>query len=392
MKTFQADYLYTPEGWRSGAWLTLDDRGRVLSIGSGEAPAGCQRLRGILCPGFVNAHCHLELSALRGKIPPGSGMAGFIRTLVEQRREIPPEAFAPAAEEALAQALAAGTAAFGDICNTGLTAELKARYPHIYFWSFLEVLGLDESQAEARLEAALELAGHFAGHPHSLSPHAPYSLSPKLMALLAARIEKRLSVHLLESPGERELLASGGGELGELFRQMKLPLPKWPEAAPLAFLGAHLPQALPWLLVHNTEIQAEEIRWLIQHTADPWFCICPRSSEYIHRRPPPAELLMRHTDRICIGTDSLASNDRLDPFAEVCTLLEQFPQISLHQALRWATTGGAQALGLFPQLGSFEPGTAPGLLLIEEISEDLKPTQHSRVSLLEKPAIPSPHA
>lgn len=391
MKTFQADYLYTPEGWQAGGWLTLDEAGRVVRTGSGEAPADCQQLRGILCPGFVNAHCHLELSALRGQIPPGSGMAGFIGSVVQRRRELPAAVFIPAAAEALEEAIAGGTAAFGDVCNTDLSAGLKARYPHIFFWSFIEVLGLDEAQAEARLKAALQVAAGFAGQPHSFSPHAPYSLSPKLMALLAERIEGRLSLHLLESPAERDLLAEGSGELAALFRQMHLPLPQWPEPAPLGFIGAHLPRGLPWLLVHNTDIRADEIQWLLQHTADPWFCICPRSSAYIHRRPPPANLLMRHTDRICIGTDSLASNDRLDMFAEVCALLEQFPEISLHQALHWAITGGARALGVFPALGSFTPGCAPGLLLIEEISEDMKPGPRSKVNLLAMPAMILPY-
>ncbi|TAE46091.1 MAG: hypothetical protein EAZ89_20745 [Bacteroidetes bacterium] len=365
-----APRIYSPEGWLTNYVLDIQADGRIIDLRPARAGEEAEHFPGILSPGWVNAHCHLELSAMKGLIPEGIGMTAFIAAVFRLRGQM------EQAEEkaaALMDALhAGGTAAIGDICNTPLTAPLKRLRPQLRTWSFLELPGLAPERAAAVMEQGLSLAEAFEGLPHSFTPHAPYSMSAPLLALIRDQHPTRMSVHLLESEAERQFICEDSGPMADFFRTAGFAYAPFVPPHPLGYILSYLPQKQEVLFVHNTEMQADEIEMALSADIVPWFCLCPRSNAYLHDRLPDMNLFLQHPERVCLGTDSLASNHSADVGDEISFLHAHYPEISLHTLLQWATTNGAKALGFDKELGAFIPGSKPGIILIEEVPDGLK--------------------
>ena len=147
MRWISPTYTYTPEGWKTDLAVAIDEDGLVADLGAVPAGASPMELDGLLVPGFVNAHCHLELSGLQGMIPEGTGMAGFVRRLMEARAGLNDEDAKVAIGHAMDAAHASGTVAIGDICNGSLSIEAKQDRPEVYTHSFIELLGLEGFRA-----------------------------------------------------------------------------------------------------------------------------------------------------------------------------------------------------------------------------------------------------
>jgi len=371
-RKFRGDRLFDGYRFRGEAVLVTDDKGKILDILDEAADA--ESFTGILMPGLVNCHCHLELSGLLGKIPRGTGLVPFLLDVMRRRQEV--EALTGAAmERAASGMLAEGIVAVGDICNTAATVALKAHSP-LRYYNFIEVAGWLPQQAESRLQSARSLQQAFLDNglrPAVLVPHAPYSVSQPLWKGLQESYRGQVvSMHNGEAPEEDLFFREGRGSFTQLYQGMGIDNSHFtpPGTSSLQATIGQLEEAAGILLVHNTFTPAEDIRLLEEKglLRRTFFCTCIKANLYIENALPPLETLRRQGVAIVLGTDSLASNDRLSLFDEIAFIRSHFPAIPIAEILSWATINGAKALQMDGTLGSFEKGKVPGVVLWDEAS------------------------
>ncbi len=350
--------------------ITLDDEGRITAIDEWQqldSLAATEFYAGALCAGFVNAHCHAELSYLHGAIERGSGFAGFARAIGQVRGAFSAEQRQSALRAADARMWSEGVQAVADIVNDDSSFEVKSR-SKIYYKSFAEFFGL--SSVATAIESLCR-------HPHtSPTPHSTYSVQDAAFRDVAEMAAgEPLSIHFMESPDEAALYR-GEGSLAAWYSRMGWQCDFLHHGSPAGRLAGVLAATTPLMLVHNCCITDEDITIITNHFTRPvaWV-LCPRSNDYISGLRPPVELLRQHEALICIGTDSLASNDSLSMIEEIKALGD----VPLAEAIKWATINGARALGLEHQMGSIEVGKRPGVVLIEgvEMDESLRLAPHA---------------
>ena len=369
-----SNWLWTPEGFLRRPLVTLDDGGRILDVRTCDAPDRepfTEFHAGLLTPSFVNAHCHLELSALRGRIPEGCGFAGFARAMGEVRGLADEEERRAAIAAADAEMTRGGIVAVGDIANGEAAFDVKSA-GRIAYRTFAEFFGLRTMAADS-LRPLLR-------HPRtSLTPHSVYSVQDAPFRALCAEGTAPLSIHFMESPAEAELFA-GRGPLHEWYARAGFACDFLHYGSPAERLVRSIPAERPLILVHACCVGEEEVRRILAHfTAPVYWCLCPRSNRYISRLAPPVALLRSLGARICLGTDSLASNRSLSLLDE----LRALGGVPLRESLRWATLGGAEALGLDDALGTVAPGKRPGLNLLTGLDfERMALTPDTRVKPL----------
>lgn len=369
-----SNWLWTPEGFLRRPLVTLDDGGRILDVRTCDAPDRepfTEFHAGLLTPGFVNAHCHLELSALRGRIPEGCGFAGFARAMGEVRGLADEEERRAAIAAADAEMTRGGIVVVGDIANGEAAFDVKSA-GRIAYRTFAEFFGLRTMAADS-LRPLLR-------HPRtSLTPHSVYSVQDAPFRALCAEGTAPLSIHFMESPAEAELFA-GRGPLHEWYARAGFACDFLHYGSPAERLVRSIPAERPLILVHACCVGEEEVRRILAHfTAPVYWCLCPRSNRYISRLEPPVALLRSLGARICLGTDSLASNRSLSLLDE----LRALGGVPLRESLRWATLGGAEALGLDDALGTVAPGKRPGLNLLTGLDfERMALTPDTRVKPL----------
>ena len=375
-RKFQADKIFTGfEFLDPGHVLILDEDGKVMEIlAEMDAGEGIERYRGILCPGFINAHCHLELSHLKNTIPPHTGLIPFLLDVVS-KRDHDQSLILDCIENAEKEMELEGIVAVGDICNTSITLQSKCK-SKIKWNNFIEVLSMKDEKAEANLlhyEGILDaFNGAATNMKSSLVPHAPYSISNKTFEGINNRTGHSIvSMHSQENPAEDELYAKGTGDFIRLFNKLGL------AESPFTVSGkSSLQSCLPYfnkqqriILVHNTFTAAEDIVFALDHAKEHLsgvhFCICANANRYIENQMPPIDLLMKHKAEIVLGTDSYSSNWQLSIAAEIRTIRKELPEIPLQCILQWATINGARALERDDALGSFEPGKKPGIVLLD---------------------------
>jgi len=340
-----------------------------------EVPGDASRIEqheGMLCPSFVNAHCHLELSHLYRRIPEHTGLVEFVSRIPEVRKEDNSVLIREAVLEAARQMHDKGIIAVGDISNTTDTLGVRDRIP-LHMHTFIECMGIIPDLAGKRFEAsqAVYEAYKVAGGPYlrraTIVPHAPYSVSRPLLERIAAVAGAGVvSVHNQESEAEIRFFADRSGDLLQLYNALQIDTSRLDitGTSSLEYIVSGLPKKTPLILVHNTFTSESDIAYLQDRCGDISLCVCPNANWYIERRLPDIPMLERSGFRICLGTDSLASNYGLDIYAEVLVILEHFPSIPLETVLRWATLNGAKALQMDDIIGSLEPGKRPGLNLI----------------------------
>lgn len=358
MRRIAAHYLIDRGTVRPRPIVEADDEGRIVSVGEWErldGDAATEFYAGALCAGFVNAHCHSELSYLHGAIPRGSGFAGFARAIGQVRGGFTADERRRALQAADARMWHEGVQAVGDVVNDDSSFGVKSR-SRIAYRNFAEVFGLNADTSAAR---------GLLRHPAtSLTPHSTYSLQDGVFREIAAEGSAPLSVHFMESPDEAALYR-GEGSLAEWYGRMGWKCDFLGYGSPAARIAASVPPERHVILVHGCCASEEEMQILGDHfTAPVAWALCPRSNLYISGLRPPVELLRRRGERICIGTDSLASNDSLSILEE----LKALPEVPLPEVLEWATLNGAQALGMEAEAGSVEAGKRCGLVLIENIA------------------------
>ncbi|HEY4108332.1 amidohydrolase family protein [Puia sp.] len=371
-RKFKADYLFTGEGFAAAdSVLVTTDEGRVQDVVPAAAAGdGVLYSPGILCPGFVNCHCHLELSHLRGVIPEGTGLVEFLGTVIRGRGAGLAVDTGDQAER-IRSAIAAGEremldngiVAVGDICNTADTLEQK-RPGRLRYYNFIETAGFIEGGAPMRFDHSLRVSGELG--TGSIVPHAPYSVSPALFRLIAGQAKGGIqTIHNQEDEEEDRFLFSGDGSFLRLYAALGLDISFFRGTGKRSlesWLG-YFDRRQPLIAVHNVATREEDLRIAAGYALS--FCLCPNANLYIGGRLPDVGLLVRSGCFIVVGTDSLASNHGLSVLEELKTLERAFPELDTASLLRWATMNGAAALGMEAELGSFAPGKQPGVILIE---------------------------
>ncbi|MGI8890999.1 MAG: amidohydrolase family protein [Chthoniobacterales bacterium] len=323
----------------------------------------------ILLPGLINAHCHLDFTSLRGLIRPQRSFADWILQINALRRDLSDEEFLAAIAQGFAEARRWGTTTIANV--ESMPALLDSMPPPpLRTWWFAELIDV-----RPRLSAEEMMANSLSFlHPRrdwvggfGLSPHAPYTASPRLTRLAANTAAKEklpLTMHLAESAEEMEMFREGGGKLFDLLRGLGRPMEDCGRGqTPLAVMLERGVVDENWLMVHLNELIEEDFARLED---GPRFQIahCPRSSRYFAHRPFALEKLGKLGFNIALGTDSLASNSSLSLFAEMQVLQEKHPWLQPEQTLKMVTTNAARALFQEKTLGKIRPGYQADLICL----------------------------
>ena len=330
-----------------------------------------EKFSGSLCPGFINSHCHLELSNLKGQIEEKKGMAGFIRQLIKKRFPFNDEIMQQSFIDADAEMMNNGIVAVGDISNFKHTLKIKSE-SKLYYHTYIELTGLNPYDAGTVIEKGNALIAEFKNVQYgksSLSPHAPYSVSPALFKLLKDNCyveDEPFTIHMQESKDEMDLIYSKSGALAALFTDLGFDYSALPlyHASPIKSILPQLPDCSRLMMVHNTYVTKEEIQWANGLRKNSYWCFCPNANLFIEDRLPDIPSFLNDNSRLLIGTDSLASNHSLDMMQEMNIIQKHFPAIPFHDILQWATINGAVFLGIEKQFGSLEKGKKPGIVNI----------------------------
>lgn len=382
LRKLKADRIFTGKEFLSGNFMLItSDSGEIMGLQEyNHEDETVEKFNGTLCPGFINAHCHLELSHLKGVIPKHTGLIPFLMDVVDKRdfsMDII-QAKMEAAEEEMYQG---GIVAVGDIGNTSHSISVKSS-GRIYWNNFVEVLGFrdenfnDFSEQYKKVwmefrEKEADLAPHT--FKTSLVPHAPYTVGVKAFEWInKASAGEVISCHNQETMAEDILFQTGGGDFLKLLSKFgceKSPFPVTGRSSLQSWLP-YFTEGQNIILVHNTCTQEEDVDFAMLHAEKNLqgisFCLCVNANLYIENQLPPVNMFFRKRINIVLGTDSLSSNDQLSIAAEITTIRKNFPDIPLESVLRWATFNGAKALGREKELGSFEHGKKPGILLLKE--------------------------
>lgn len=334
--------------------------GRVSWVGkaaSPECPAGPRRGLGpgLLLPALVNAHTHLELSALAGRVAAGAGFTAWVARLVEARAGLSREELRGAARDAIAALASDGTAAVGDVSNGLDHLDLFAGQP-LQAVVFFEQLGWDPRRAAEVLERAEARMKDSPAPPNvqvRLAAHAPHSVSAALFAGLRAR-GGPAALHLAESADEVRFLRDGDGPWLDFLQARLGPVPfEAPGQSPVAYVDSLgvLQQGL--VAAHCVQVDARDVARLARHGVS--VVVCPRSNRALGVGVPPVPELLAAGVNVALGSDSLASAPSLDVLDDARALAREFPALPRAAILRAATLGGARALGL-RDLGAIAPG------------------------------------
>ncbi len=359
--------------------LVTDENGIVQEIiPASDAGGEVETFEGILSPGLINCHCHLELSHLKNVIPPHTGLIEFLCSVVT-KRDFPRDVIDQEIISAETEMSGNGIVAVGDIGNTADTAGIKEK-SRIRWQNFVEVLGFTDDKAGENIRHYQDVAETFKKSATEkthrnrtvLVPHAPYTISPKTFERINQLTEKQIiSIHNQEHPAENDLYRTGGGGYLKLFKIFGI------DESPFPVTGkSSLQSVLPYFnkgqtifLVHNTCTPEEDILFAKDYAQKTGlqlvWCLCLNANLYIENKLPPVELLLKHDCSLVLGTDSYSSNWQLSIAKEMQTAIKYFPTVSTESILQWATSHGARALQWDDELGSFEKGKKPGIALIK---------------------------
>ncbi len=373
MRKISADYIFpvSSDPIKNGS-ITISEDGTILALESDNNGA-TEHYSGIICPGFINTHCHLELSHLRSQVNEKTGITGFIKEIIEKRTAFSEGLIERCIVDAEAEMIRNGIVAVADISNNSSTFKQKEK-KNLHYHTFIEIFSMDPSKAEETIEKGKKLIAELTTSG-SISPHAPYTMSEELLALINNVAEENnsiLTIHNQESEGENELFLYNSGVMFNAFKEMGINtnLMRKTGENSLQSTLKHLNKAKKIVLVHNTFTSKEDLDWIKSNRSDfrsqLYFCTCPNANLFIENKLPNYRLFIEENATITIGTDSLASNWSLSILDELKTITKFYPEIPLQTLLLWATKNGAEFLGQ-NQLGSIEKGKKPGLNLLKNV-------------------------
>lgn len=369
----QSPIIYLGNGEKiTDSTLVIGEDGIIEALGQDiqVADEKVEYFEGALCPGFINTHCHLELSHLKNKVKEKTKLNGFIAEL-QSIRHAEEREIIEALNSADTQMQKNGIVAVGDICNDAISYNRKASSP-IYYHSFIELFAFDPHKADSVFQKGLELRAKAKALKLSASivPHAPYSVSDRLFEKIADQPNNMpLSIHNQETEAENKMFENGSGAMIEMLSNFGLDKATY-QASGKSSIQTYLkrlPQQTPLLVVHNTFTSAEDIQEAEKTHQHLYWCFCPLANQYIEGRLPHIDEFVKAGVRCTLGTDSLASNHQLSILEEMKCIQKAYPKVELKLLIQWACQNGADFLGL-PQLGSFEKGKKPGINWIKNLT------------------------
>ncbi|MBS1772685.1 MAG: amidohydrolase family protein [Bacteroidetes bacterium] len=357
-----------------GSVIEIADDGTIIAIHD-TLQDGTIHYDGILTPGFVNVHCHLELSHMKGAIPEHTGLVPFLQQVMQKRFGFTDEQKAAAREQAINEMYANGIVAVGDICNTTDVVDLRAS-GKMHFHSFVEAIGFNEMPTK-QYDYAVQVYNEYAKQPVSNTilrqsniPHAPYSVSHALFKLIDAHNPDALiSIHNQESEAEDEFYIRKEGAIRTLLSSLGIddsffhPSGK----SSLQTYMRWMSPTHPLILVHNTYTPSADAIAVQRLYENVYWCLCPNANLYIENKLPDINMLLLDANNICIGTDSLSSNHQLSVLAELQTIKQHYYNIDWATLLRWATYNGAKALQMQDTIGKIEESKKPGIVQVTDL-------------------------
>ena len=383
-----ASFVYTLDSdapIRNGFVEYDAEDGRILAVG--ECGPDEEVRQGAVVPGFVNSHCHIELSHLHGKFRKGTGMAGFIDQINALRDWAGADVKARLTQEWMDKMWKDGVSAMSDISNDDSSFKVKSSHK-LYTRTFLEVFGSEPEMCEGVMAdvTALKSVADAEGIDAAPTPHSCYTMSPQLLsASSAAGLESGyLSYHSQESQEEEDLLISGSGAMYENRKRSGMSTPPVTGESSLKYFIDRLAAAKPApydehiLLVHNVCLKQDDIDAAKKVMNNVYWAICPLSNIFIHNALPPVPLMRRNGLAITVGTDSLSSNDDLDMVKELVCIRQNFSEIPMNEILVWACLNGARFLSKEKALGSLTPGKTPGIVFVSNVDENGSFTSESK--------------
>ena len=375
--------------------VVCNEDGKIIELidnkGVLNEESGLEYYSGIIVPGFVNSHCHLELSNFEGKIEEKKGIGDFIGKINLLRNESDKD-LKKLMQIADRKMWKAGISAVGDISNSTLSIHTKLK-SQIRYHTFVESFGFHPSRADKSFHIANSVLYDFLNNNQhaSIVPHSPYSVSEPLFEKIksyAVENKSIISIHNQESIGESEFYKSGTGPIAKHMEDnLEIDISHWKPTgeSSLSSVLKYLPAENQLLLVHNTFTEKEDLEKIKENRSldNTFFILCPNSNLFIENHLPPISLFRDYNLNICIGTDSLASNHRLSILSEMITIQENFEEVTLDELVKWATYSGAKALNINETYGSIEIGKNPGINLISGIDfSKMKLTKTSKVKRL----------
>lgn len=383
-----ASFVYTLDSdapIRNGFVEYDAEDGRILAVG--ECGPDEEVRQGAVVPGFVNSHCHIELSHLHGKFRKGTGMAGFIDQINALRDWAGADVKARLTQEWMDKMWKDGVSAMSDISNDDSSFKVKSSHK-IYTRTFLEVFGSEPEMCDGVMSDVTKLkeTADAEGIDAAPTPHSCYTMSPQLLsASAAAGLESGyLSYHSQESQEEEDLLISGSGAMYENRKRSGMSTPPVTGESSLKYFIDRLAAAKPApydehiLLVHNVCLKQGDIDAAKRVMNNVYWAVCPLSNIFIHNALPPIPLMRENGLAITVGTDSLSSNDDLDMVKELVCIKQNFEEVPMNEILVWACLNGARFLSKEDTLGSIAPGKTPGIVFVSNVDEDGSFTSDSR--------------
>jgi aminodeoxyfutalosine deaminase len=358
-----------PVTHRAG-WIMIDPRtlilngyvtasaGRILDAGAwGQGRAEIRNSEqiidhgpGLLMPGLVNAHAHMELCGLAGKTLLGQSFLSWVESVIALRETIPEAELLSAARAGYQRSLDQGVLTLGDISTSGITDSLFSEMPVMGIW-FREYLGAASETAACRSIGP--------GKGISIAGHGPHTTHPDFLTRLKTLTRQHqmpFSIHLAESAEETEFISAGKGPWADLLRARGIDFSSWKFSQQTAVAYANQTGLLDHqtLAVHLIGADVNDIRILAEQCVN--VCLCPQSNQNLHGRLPNVPAMRDAGVNLCLGTDSPASNPESNLWTDMAFLVEAFPEIAPVDVLAMATCNGAAALGMGNKMGRLAPG------------------------------------
>jgi len=382
MPLITAERIHDGQKWLpSGTVIEIAEDGTIIGLHS-NVTSDVTHYEGVLAPGFVNTHCHLELSHMKGVVPEHTSLIPFLQSIPKYRNDFSEEEKKEARHSAYNELYNNGVVAVGDIANVTDTLAVRAQ-DKLHVHTFVEAIGFAE-RPDKQFERSVEVYDTFAaqqpGAKHvrqSIVPHAPYSVSYSLFGMIDRHDKQSLiSIHNQESRAEDEYYLLKTGAVQTLLHGIGIddsffqPSGKTSLQTYLEWLSP----THPFIFVHNTYTSLADMQVAMAYLPNVYWCLCPNANLYIENTLPDIDMLTKHHAKLCVGTDSLASNHQLSVLAELHTIKQRYKDIDWETLLSWGTYNGACALQMDDILGSFQPGKQPGIVQLKGLDSNTVPT------------------
>ena len=368
MQVYTAPFIFDGSQLHTDSFVRIDDDGIIMELGQAQKKIpDVQHFEGLLMPGFINTHCHLELSHLKGRVDTGTGLLPFLSSVVKFR-DVDQKVIDDAIEYNDAYMWANGIQAVGDISNKSDTFPVKEA-SKIRYYTFVEMFDLlQENLTEMffnQYKEVFEQCSTNGGNSYSASPHAPYSVTKSMYEKINSLNSgaRTISIHNQETLHENAYFQDKTGDFSAFFKGLGFDDSTFSpiQQDSIYYAMKYMQSDKKTLFVHNTTTSAKNIKDA-KNWGKVYWVTCPNANLYIENTLPDYKTFIENDAKMTVGTDSLSSNWQLSILEELKTIQRYNSHIPLETLLQWSTKNGAEALSFDDELGSFDVGKKPGLI------------------------------